>query len=248
MEPFLEALNVTKRFGHLVAVQDISLAVPPGVALGLVGPNGSGKTTLMKCCAGLLRPEGGTVRVAGHDLTAGDPEAKRALAFAPELPDPVGLLTAWDHLAFIGNALELDRWEAEATRLLTVFDMMAKRNRIALSLSKGERQKVMLSMAFLRRPKLLLLDEPLIGLDPRATFALKNEVRALVGAGSSAVISSHVLSLVEELCPMLAVMSRGRLSFIGSPDGLRVAAAREPGANLEEAFIVITEPGEGDIE
>jgi ABC-2 type transport system ATP-binding protein len=248
VEPSLEVNHITKRFGNLVAVNDVSLAVPPGVALGLVGPNGSGKTTLIRCCSGLLLPEEGSVRIMGLDLTAGDPEAKRALAFAPELPDPVRMLTPWDHLAFIGNALQLEGWQEEAKRLLTVFDMLPKRDRLAASLSKGELQKVMLSMAFLRRPRVLLLDEPLIGLDPRAAFALKNEVRALMASGASAIISSHVLSLVEELCPMLAVMSRGRLSFIGSPEGLRVAAAREPGAKLEEAFMAITEPGEGDIE
>jgi ABC-2 type transport system ATP-binding protein len=237
--------NVTKRYGKLVAVDRVSLAVPPGVALGLVGPNGSGKTTLIRCCVGILKPEEGQVWVDGRDLTSGDVEAKRGLAYAPELPDPMRMLTPWDHLAFVANVLEIDGWEKEAERLLLAFDMGDKRDQLAMSLSKGEMQKVMLAMAFLRKPKVLFLDEPLLGLDPRAAFSLKNEVRGLLASGGSAVIASHVLSLIEELCAAMAILTRGRLGFIGTPEGLRAAALQAPGTPLEEAFVRVTEPGGG---
>ena len=245
MEPLLRVERLTKRFGDVVAVNDVSLAIPPGVALGLIGPNGSGKTTLMKCCTGLLRPDEGRVFIVGRDLLSGDIEAKRPLAFAPELPQPVRMLTPWDHLAFIGSALDLPDWQIEAERLLLAFDLLPKRDRLAISMSKGEQQKIMLCMAFLRRPQVLFLDEPLIGLDPRAALNLKREVRALIQRGGCALISSHILPLVEELCAALAVMSRGRLAFFGSPEGLRVAAAKAPGSPLDEAFVMVTEPGEG---
>lgn len=245
VEPLLSIEGVTKRYGRLVAIDNVSLSVPPGVALGLVGPNGSGKTTLIRCCVGILKPEEGTVRIAGRDLTSGDTEAKRGLAYAPELPDPIPMLTPWDHLAFVANVLEMEGWQGEAERLLAVFDIADKRNRMAMSLSKGEKQKVMLAMAFLRRPSVLFLDEPLIGLDPRAALALKNEVRALLAAGGSAVISSHVLSLIEELCAAMAILARGKLSFVGTPAGLRVAASQAPGTPLEEAFVRVAEPGGG---
>jgi ABC-2 type transport system ATP-binding protein len=239
--------NVSKRFGRVWAVSQVSLQVPPGVAFGLVGPNGSGKTTLIRCCVGILKPEEGAVRISGHDLTAGDLDAKRVLGYAPELPDPVRTLTPWDHLAFLGQALELDGWQAEATRLLTVFDLLDKKDRLCLSLSKGEQQKVMLAMAFLRRPAVLFLDEPLLGLDPRAALALKREVRALLAAGGAAIISSHVLSLIEELCAALGVLSRGRLVFLGTPEGMRAAARQAPDSPLEEAFVRVTEPGGGNV-
>lgn len=239
--------HVSKRFGRLWAVSDVSLQVPPGIAFGLVGPNGSGKTTLMRCCVGILKPEEGAVRIAGHDLTGGDLEAKRLLGYAPELPDPVRSLTPWDHLAFLGQALELPGWEQEATRLLAAFDLHDKKDRLSLSLSKGEQQKVMLCMAFLRRPAVLFLDEPLLGLDPRASLSLKREVRGLLAAGGSAMICSHVLSLIEELCAGMGVMSRGRLVFLGTPEGMRAAARQAPGTPLEEAFVRVTEPGGGIV-
>ncbi len=239
---------MTKQFGKVRAVDDISLAVPPGAALGLVGPNGSGKSTLIKCCVGLIKPDAGQIFVNGHDIADGDIEAKRYLSYAPELPDTAWSFTPWDHLAFIGQMLELNGWETEAERLLKRFDLWVKRNEQAGSFSKGEDQKVMLAMAFLRKPRVLFLDEPLLGLDPRASLAMKEEVRALLATGSSAVICSHVLSLVEELCSGLAVLSRGRLVFIGTSDGLRAAAQNARGTPLEESFVKITEPGAGMVE
>lgn len=245
MDALLRAEGVTKRFGRTLALDHVSLEVPAGVAMGLVGPNGSGKTTLIRCCVGILRPEAGRVWVGGRDLTAGDIEAKRHLGYAPELPDPVRTLSPWDHLSFVASVLKLKDWEREAERLLWVFDMADKRDRLAMSLSKGEQQKVMLAQAFLRHPRVLFLDEPLLGLDPRAALALKNEVRAVLASGGCAVIASHVLSLIEELCAGLVILSRGRLQFLGTPAGLRTAAAQAPGTPLEEAFVRITEPGGG---
>lgn len=238
--------HVSKRFGSVQAVDDVSLAVPAGGCVGLVGPNGSGKSTLIRCCVGILKPELGRIEVCGRSMTDGDIEAKAFLGFAPELPDTVSSFTPWDHMVFVARMLELQSWEAEAERLLQAFDIWPKRNHLAQTLSKGEHQKVMLSMAFLRRPQVLFLDEPLLGLDPRASLALKNEVRAAVARGASVVISSHVLSLVEELCPALAVLSKGRLVFWGTPAGLRVAAEQRPGTPLEESFVRLTETGPGE--
>jgi ABC-type multidrug transport system ATPase subunit len=249
MDPPLVVDRVTKRFDAVVAVNDVSLALTPGGSLGLVGPNGSGKTTLIKCCVGIYKPEGGRILLAGHDLTAGDIEGKRYIAYAPELPDVVDGFTPWDHFTFLSRMLEWkDGWQKEADRLLAAFDIADKRDKATGPFSKGEKQKVMLSMAFLRKPAVLFLDEPLIGLDPKAALALKREVRALLAAGSCAVICSHVLSLVEEVCAGLAVMSRGRMVFHGSPEGLRVAAQAQPGSSLEEAFTRITEAGPGKEE
>ena len=245
-EPALRVEGLSKRFGRFRAVNRVSFVVPPGTAFGLVGPNGSGKTTLIRCCVGILRPEEGRVWIGGNELTAGDLEAKRRLGYAPELPETVRSLTPWDHLAFIGRLLNLPYWEVEAARLLAVFDMTDKRFRACLALSKGEQQKVMLAMAFLRRPSVLFLDEPLLGLDPRAALALKREVRGLLGSGGSVVISSHVLSLIEELCPAMGILARGRLVFLGTPDGLRISAAQAPGTPLEEAFVRVIEPGGGE--
>jgi ABC-2 type transport system ATP-binding protein len=245
VEPLFLAQNVSKRFGKVQAVDDISLALPPGTGLGLIGPNASGKSTLIKCCVGLLKPEEGRITVCGHAITDGDVEARRNLAYAAELPDTVGAFTAWDHLAFTASMIEIRGWEGDAERLLHAFDLWPKRNKLVAAFSKGERQKVMLATALFRRPRVLFLDEPLIGIDPRAAHALKAEVRALIGAGSSVVICSHTLALVEELCGMLAVLSRGKLVFVGTPDGLRAAAQGSKDASLEAAFVRVTEPGAG---
>jgi ABC-2 type transport system ATP-binding protein len=235
--------GLTKRFGKVLAVSDLSFSVPPGAIVGLVGPNGSGKTTLLSCCVGILKPEKGRVLVNGIDMTSGDPEAKRHVAFSPEHPDTVPTMTAWDHLTFVARMLQLQNWEPEGERLLQIFDLAPKRNKLTSGYSKGEHQKLMLAMAILRRPSVLLLDEPLLGLDPRASVALKREVRSLVALGSSAILCSHVLTLVEELCPVLGVMSRGRLTYWGTPEGLRVAASAAPGTPLEDSFVRLTEPG-----
>jgi ABC-type multidrug transport system ATPase subunit len=237
--------GVTKRYGRLLAVDRVTVALPRGRALGLVGPNGSGKTTLIKSCVGILRPDGGHVRIHGFDMGRQGLRAKSLIAYAPEFPDPVPQLTPRDHLAFCGQALGIPDWEANAERLLHLFDMLDKGDRKCSSLSKGERQKTMLALAFLRRPLVLFLDEPLIGLDPRAALALKHEVRALLAAGGSAVISSHVLSLVAELCSEVAVMSQGNLVFHGTTGQLMAAAPEGPGKTLEGAFMWMAAPGDG---
>lgn len=237
--------NLTKRFGKTVAVDKVSFTVAKGEAVGLIGPNASGKTTLISCCVGLLNPDDGRVLISGKAIRGESVEAKKHLAFAPELPNTVGAFTPMDHMAFVAAILSMQHWQPEAERLLKEFDLWEKKDKVTANFSKGERQKVMLSLAMFRKPDVLFLDEPLIGLDPRAALAMKKEVRALLAAGTAALICSHSLPLVEEVCTSLAVLSRGKLAFRGTADGLRAAARDAPGAPLEEAFYKVTQPGAG---
>ena len=245
--PLLVVEGISKRYGRVQAVHRVSFHVPPGVAFGLAGPNGAGKTTLLQCIVGIRPPTEGRVWVAGRELTQDDIAPRRDLAFVPELPETAGSLTPLDHLAFVGRVLSVPGWEAEARRLIVAFGISHKSHNLCRTLSKGEQQKVGLMTALLRRPRVLLIDEPLLGLDPQSVLALKRELASLLAAGGSAVLSSHVLALIEEVCPVMGVLSRGRLVFVGSPEGLRALAGQPPGSSLEEAFVRVVAPGGAEV-
>ncbi|HEX9709417.1 MAG TPA: ABC transporter ATP-binding protein [Candidatus Thermoplasmatota archaeon] len=245
MGAVIEVRNLSKRFGKTVAVDNVSLTVPPGQILGLVGPNGAGKSTLLRCLVGILKTDEGSASVAGHDTVRDAVEARRALAYAPEVPAPYLFLTPWEHLLFTARVFGLpEGWQARAEAALASLDLAEKRDELARSLSKGQRQKVHLAMAMIRDPQALVLDEPLIGLDPKAIRVLKGWVRAAAAAGAAGVVSSHSLPLVEEVCDRVAVMHRGRIVAEGSVADLKMLTAAPEGASLEDVFLAITQGGE----
>jgi ABC-2 type transport system ATP-binding protein len=240
--PTLAIEGLSKRYGDLAAVQDLSFDCAPGEILGLVGPNGAGKTTTLRCVIGILTPTAGRVLVRGVDAAVDPLAAKRALAFIPDTPHPFDMLTVLEHLRFTALAYDLGDVEARFEPLLAELELTAKRDELATTLSRGMRQKLAIACAFVRDPSLILFDEPLTGLDPKAIRMMRASIRQRADAGAAIIISSHLLDLVERLCDRVLVLHRGRSLALGTIAEIREAAAGSgAGGSLEEAFLAITE-------
>jgi ABC-2 type transport system ATP-binding protein len=234
-----------KTYGDTVAVAGISFAVAPGEILGLVGPNGAGKTTTLRALAGILTPTRGRLALAGHDLARDPVAAKAALAYVPDDPRLFDHLTVWEHLRFVAALYRVPHWQPEAEALLTQFELTEKRDALTSELSRGMRQKVAICCGYLHKPRAILLDEPLTGLDPRGIRTMKASVHRHAAEGAAVMVSSHLLSLVEDLCTSVLILSRGRQLLHERMDDLR-RRLTEDGRHetLEELFFRLTE-GEG---
>ena len=232
-----------KIYGETVAVQGISFRVEPGEVLGLIGPNGAGKTTTLRALAGILTPTRGRIIVAGHDLAIDPVAAKQALCYVPDDPKLFDTLTVWEHFRFIASAYRLDDgWTERAETLLDQFELTEKKGALASELSRGMRQKVAIGCGFLHDPTAILLDEPLTGLDPRGIRTMKQTVRARADAGASVMVSSHLLSLVEDICTSVLMFHRGRVILSGTLEQLaRTAAEEGRSETLEDLFLRLTE-------
>ena len=241
----LAVSKLSKRYEDTVAVDDLSFEVRAGEILGLVGPNGAGKTTTLRSIAGVLPLQSGSVRIAGHDLLADEVHAKRDLAWVPDDPQPFDTLTVREHLEFTAQLYGIADWQAEGEGLLERFELTAKKDALGGELSRGMRQKLAFSCAWLSHPKVILMDEPLSGLDPRGIRSAKDAIRSEARAGTAVILSSHLLELIEELADRLLIINRGRLVFLGTLDEARAAHAAQDGTSLEEIFMAATGDDEG---
>lgn len=239
MSNCLDVAGYTKAYDTLIAVEDLSFHVRGGQILGLVGPNGAGKTTTMKAIAGIIPPTRGEMRVEGHDVIREPVAAKRRLAYVPDDPHLFESLTVWEHLRFVAAAYDVSNWQPLATALLDRFELTPKRDALAQELSRGMRQKLALCCASLHEPALLMLDEPMTGLDPHGIRTLKLAIREQAAKGTGVVISSHLLALVEDLVTDLLILHRGRLVFFGSLAEARDRFSGED-TSLEEVFFRAT--------
>ncbi len=231
----LQVENLTKKYTKTLANDDVSFTVDPGEICVLAGPNGAGKSTAIKCVVGLLRFSG-RILIGGHGNKS--VEAKRLLGYAPEFPALYTLLTVDEHLEFIARAYKLEAgWEERANTLLERFELDDKRDKLGKELSKGMQQKVSLACALLPEPKVLMLDEPLVGLDPHAIKELKEMLIELKASGCSVMISTHMLESVDNLCDSVLIMTNGRIAR-------RILRHEIEGENLLKLFFEITE-GEG---
>ncbi len=231
-----------KAYRETVAVDGLSFEVPAGAILGLLGPNGAGKTTTLRALAGIIRPTRGRLYIAGHDVVNDPVAAKRELAYIPDDPKLFDALTVWEHLQFIASAYRVADFEPKGEALLRQFELEEKRKTMAQELSRGMRQKVAICCAYLHDPRAILFDEPLTGLDPFAIRALKASIVERAAAGAAVIVSSHLLSLVEDLCTHLLILNRGRCLFSGTLDEARSRYAGLQGdASLEEVFFRATE-------
>lgn len=231
-----------KTYRETVAVSGLSFRVEAGQILGLVGPNGAGKTTTLRAIAGIIPPTRGRLSVAGHDVTADPIAAKQTFAYIPDDPKLFDALTVAEHLEFVAAAYDVHDYSERAERLLTKFELTEKREALAQELSRGMRQKVAICCGYLHDPAAILFDEPLTGLDPRGIRTLKQSIVERAQAGAAIVISSHLLSLVEDLCTHLLILERGKSRFCGPIAEARTAFAGLAGdASLEEVFFRATE-------
>jgi len=237
----IEVAGLTKLYGDLAAVRDLSFTVAAGEVVGMVGPNGAGKTTTLRSVVGIIRPTAGTIRVAGHDLATEPVAAKAALAFIPDEPQLFDYLTVEEHLLFVGRLYAVTEVVPRIDRLLAELELTERRNSFPDELSRGMKQKLAIACGLLHEPRALLLDEPLTGLDPGAIRRTKQTIRKQAEAGAAVVLSSHLLGLVEELCTRILVIHRGRLVASGTIDDIVAQRPELAGAGLEEVFMALTQ-------
>src|SRR6187431_2088601 len=204
--------NLTKRYGGFTAVGGIDLVVPRGELFGFLGPNGAGKTTTLRMIAGILRPTSGRVRVAGLDLAAEPVAAKAKLGFIPDRPFIYEKLTGAEFLRFVAGLFGQDgsKVEHRGRELLALFDLEEWRDELVESYSHGMRQKLIISSAFVHRPDVIVVDEPMVGLDPKAAKILKDLFREYVQRGHTIVMSTHTLEVAEAMCDRICIVQAGK--------------------------------------
>jgi ABC-2 type transport system ATP-binding protein len=233
--------HVVKRYGSFTAVSGVSLSVPRGEIFGFLGPNGAGKTTTIRMVAGVLRPTAGRIVVGGHDLRTDPGPAKSKVGYIPDRPYLYEKLSGGEFLRFVAGL-----WgrrgadsEARADRLLELFQLAPWKDELIESYSHGMRQKLLISSALIHEPELIVVDEPLVGLDPRAARLLKDLMRAFVDQGGTTFLSTHTLEVAEALCDRIAIIDHGSIIALGTMDELR-EQAHAGGAHLEEIFLKVT--------
>ncbi len=240
----LRVVALEKAFDRVRAVNVLSFDVAPGEILGLVGPNGAGKTTTLRCLAGILVPTRGVISIGAFDLTANPVEAKRQLAFLPDEPRLFDHLTTWEHLNFMARLYGVNDWQEKARALLSDFELLGKEDALPSELSRGMKQKLAIACGFLHSPKLVLLDEPLTGLDPAGMRKMKGALTERARGGAALILSSHLLTLVEELCSRILIIDRGKAVALGTIEEIRSQLAGPEDASLEDLFMRITSPGD----
>jgi len=241
--PALIVRGLTRRFDQTLAVSDLSFHVRGGEILGLVGPNGAGKTTTLRSIAGVLPLQEGRILIGGLDLRAQESEAKAQLAWVPDDPQPFDSLTVLEHLEFTARLYGVDDWQTKAESLLDRFELQEKREALGGELSRGMRQKLAICCAWLSEPRVVLLDEPLSGLDPRGIRAARAAIRDLADMGEAVVLSSHLLELIEALADRILIMDHGRAVFAGTLAEARHSLSADQGSSLEDIFLAAT----GDV-
>ena len=212
--------NVSKTFGEKLALDDVSLEVSAGCIFGFVGPNGAGKTTLIRSIVGVSRPDSGDIRIAGQSVITDAIACKRVTAYVPDNPDVYEFLTGIQYLNYIADIFGVDS-ATRAERIATYAKRLGLEgdlDELISAYSHGMRQKLVLIGAFLHEPLLLVLDEPFVGLDPEASFHMKEMLRELASRGSAVFFSSHVLEVVEKLCDQVAIIRAGRIQAMGATE------------------------------
>lgn len=229
--------NVTKKYGKFVANDNISFQVGDGEIAVLLGPNGAGKSTIIKCICGLLRFQG-NISIEGFDNKS--IEAKRMIGYIPEVPVLYDMLTVEEHLEFIARGYNLTDWREYAEKLLRIFELDDKKQKFGKELSKGMQQKVSICCALLPKPKVIIFDEPLVGLDPHGIKALKELIMELKNQGAAMIISTHMIDSVKEFWDVAHIMMNGKIAATRVKED-----AEKSNEGLEELFFHITE-GKGD--
>jgi ABC-2 type transport system ATP-binding protein len=238
----LEALS--KRYGAHEAVSNLTLHVPPGELFGFLGPNGAGKTTTIKMIAGLLKPTSGRIAIAGHDLAAHPVEAKGALGFIPDRPFLYEKLSAIEFMRFVAGiyGFHPGTLNGRIDELLTLVELQDARAQLIESFSHGMKQRLVMASAFLHQPKVMVVDEPMVGLDPKGARLIKRVFREYCDSGRSVFVSTHTLEVAQELCDRIGIILKGELVALGTMEELKAKAETE--GDLEEIFLKLT-GGEG---
>jgi ABC-2 type transport system ATP-binding protein len=238
----IELQGVTKRFGEKVAVDNLTLSVPKGELFAFLGPNGAGKTTTIKMLAGLLKPTAGKIAIAGHNLDGESLAAKKIMSYVPDQPYLYERLSGREFLNLVGDLYGMPREKAdeEIARLCQLFEMEEYLDEFAENYSHGMKQRVVLSAALLHQPQVIVIDEPMVGLDPKSARLVKDILKKRVGGGVTVFMSTHTLAVAEELADRIGIINRGRLVALGTLNELKSLGGTQAQA-LEEVFLTLTE-------
>ena len=228
----IEADGLTKDYGDVTAVNGVSLCVAKGELFGLLGPNGSGKTTMIRMLTGQVRPTSGSARVMGLDVVKDPIRVRELVGIIPEQETPPSFLTAEEYLRFVARIRNLDRVDERCDHWFDLLEFREKRDVLCKDLSRGTRQKLMFAQAFLHEPRLALIDEPLINLDPIMQRTVKDFLRSYVRDGGTVFLSTHILEIAEEICDRIGIIHNGRLLHAGQVDDLTGS-----GRHLESFFL-----------
>jgi ABC-2 type transport system ATP-binding protein len=233
--------NLVKRYGTFTAVDGVSLSVAPGQIHGFLGPNGAGKTTSIRIIAGLLKPTSGRVTVNGHDLATEPEAAKVSLGFIPDRPFIYEKLTAGEFLRFHAGLYGMNDGDIDTRigEMLEIFELGKWRNELVESFSHGMKQRLVMGAAFLHRPKAVLVDEPMVGLDPRGARLIKDVFRRMAAHGVAILMSTHTLEVAEEMCDLISIILKGKIIAHGTVPELR-AVAGSPNEELTPVFLKLT--------
>lgn len=232
--------HLTKRFGSLAAVDDLNLDIARGELFAFLGPNGAGKTTTIKLLTGLLKPTSGRALVGGCDIQLEPLAARKLISYVPDLPFLYEKLQPLEFMLFVAQLHGIDRPEAarRSEELLALFELDGSRGQLIENLSHGTRQRIVIAAALLSNPQVLVIDEPMVGLDPRSARRVKDVLRARAQAGTTVFLSTHILHVAEELADRIGILNRGKLIAVGTMDELRQASGR--GGALEDSFLSLT--------
>jgi ABC-2 type transport system ATP-binding protein len=235
--------DLVKAFGTFTAVDGVSLDVPAGQIHGFLGPNGAGKTTTLRMIAGLLRPDAGTIVVNGHDLAREPEAAKASLGFIPDRPFIYEKLTAGEFLRFHGGLYGLDdrdrALDGRVREMLELFELSRWEHELVESFSHGMKQRLVMCAAFLHRPRAVVVDEPMVGLDPRGARLIKDVFRKMSERGVAILMSTHTLEVAQEMCDRISIILKGRIIARGTVEELR-AMAGHPDEHLTSVFLKLT--------
>ena len=234
----IEMTNLTKEFGDLKAVNNVTLSIKKGELFGLLGPNGSGKTTMIKMLTGQIKPTNGTATIIGTDVLKNPIVVREKVGIIPEQETPPSFLTAVEYLEFVGSIRKLDNVEEKCNKWFKVLDFEDQKDALCKDLSRGTRQKLMVAQAFLHEPKLAFIDEPLINLDPIIQRTLKDFLLDYIKKGNTVFFSTHVLEIAEEICTQIGIIDKGKLLHYGP-----ITELKKKKQHLEEFFLKLVKEG-----
>lgn len=236
----IELIHIVKRFGDVLAVNDLSLTVKPGEFFVVLGPNAAGKTTTIRILSGLIKPTSGTARVAGFDVQAQPLEVKRRMAYVPDFPFLYDKLTPWEFIRFTGQLFRMDMAKIQSTgrELIERFSLGDFSNKTIEGLSHGTRQRVAIVSALLHEPEVFVIDEPMVGLDPHHARVVKDVLKERSLKGMTVFLSTHQLSVAEEMADRIGIIHQGKLIAVGTREELRKQSGAE--GPLESAFLALT--------
>jgi ABC-2 type transport system ATP-binding protein len=236
----IELVHLVKKFGDVVAVNDVTLDIPRGEFFAMLGPNAAGKTTTLKILTGLMKPSSGTARLAGFDVQDFPVEARQRLAYVPDFPFLYDKLTPWEFFRFVGELYQMEdaRIQANVRQLVERLGLEPSLHQPVEALSHGTRQRVALASALLHDPEVVIIDEPMVGLDPKQARAVKDLLKERSNSGVTVLVSTHQLSVAQELADRIGIIHRGRLIALGTPDELCRQSGRS--GSLENVFLSLT--------